>query len=112
MDVFRRNVVILGGHREVGPTDRTSAHAEPVEGLGAGDLVNEMKIDVEQVCFARCAVHDMCIPHLLGECLWLTHDGSFLSQLSGNKNPVILEECPRIGTSDFRVGPMRGHMAT
>ena len=46
---------------------RTRAPGEPqaVERLRAGDLVDEVEVDVQQVGFARRGVHDVAIPDLL-----------------------------------------------
>ena len=52
-DVERRDVVVLGRHREVGTADRPAGGAEAVERLRAGDLVHEVQVDVEQVGLAR-----------------------------------------------------------
>ena len=48
-----RDVVVLGGDGEVGAAHGAAGEAEPVEGLGAGDLVDEVEVDVEQVGLAR-----------------------------------------------------------
>ena len=42
VDVDRRDVVVLGRDREVGPAHRTVRQAEPVECLRTGHLVHEM----------------------------------------------------------------------
>ena len=39
----------------------------PVERLGAGDLVHEVEVDVEQVGLALGAMDDVAFPDLLGE---------------------------------------------
>ena len=52
-DVQRRDVVVLGRHREVGTADRPAGRPEAVERLRAGHLVHEVQIDVEQVGLAR-----------------------------------------------------------
>ena len=41
--------------------------AQPVERLRRGDLVDEVEVDVEQVGLAGRGVHDVVVPHLLGE---------------------------------------------
>ena len=48
---------------------RTRAAGQPdaVEGLRAGDLVDEVEVDVEQVGLAGCAAHHVAVPDLLGE---------------------------------------------
>ncbi len=51
VDVDRRNVVVLGGDREIRPVHRTAGEPQSVESLRAGHLVDEMEIDVDQVGF-------------------------------------------------------------
>ena len=53
----RRDVVVLGRDRQVGPAHRAAGQPQAVEGLRAGDLVHEVQVDVEQVGLAlrRCA---------------------------------------------------------
>ena len=41
-------VVVGGRERAVGPANAPAGEPQPVEGLGAGDLVHEMQVDVEQ----------------------------------------------------------------
>ena len=55
----RRDVVVLGRDREVGPPDLAAGGAQAVEGLRAGDLVHEVQVDEEQVWLTllRCAPH-------------------------------------------------------
>ena len=52
VDVDRRHVVVLGGDREIRSAHRASGQPQPVEGLRAGDLVDEVQIDVDQVGLA------------------------------------------------------------
>ena len=61
------DVVVGGGDGEVGPAHPAAGQADAVEGLRAGDLVDEVEIDVEQVGLARRAAHHVAVPHLLGE---------------------------------------------
>ena len=67
VDVGRRDVVVLGGDGEVGPAHRAAGQAEPVEGLGRGDLVDEVEVDVEQVGLAVGGVDEVVVPDLLAE---------------------------------------------
>ena len=48
-----RDVVVLGGEGEVGTAYGPAGEAQAVEGLGAGHLVDEVEVDVEQVGFTR-----------------------------------------------------------
>src|SRR5659263_560612 len=69
VDVEGGGVVVLGRDREVRPPHTAPGEAETLEGLGAGDLVDEVQVDVEQVRFTvHAVVHDVLLPHLLGEC--------------------------------------------
>ena len=62
-----RDVVVLGGERQVGPAHRAAGQPQPVEGLRAGDLVHEVQVDVEQVGLALGPSHDVRLPDLLGQ---------------------------------------------
>jgi hypothetical protein len=74
-DVQRRDVVVLGGHRQVGTADLAAGRAQAVEGLRAGDLVDEVQVDVEQVRLAGGAADDVGVVDLLGQ--GLRHDLSW-----------------------------------
>ena len=50
-----RDVVVLGGQGEVGTAHLPSGEPQAVEGLRAGDLVDEVEVDVEQVGLARAS---------------------------------------------------------
>ena len=52
VDVDRRHVVVLGGDREIGSAHRAAGEPQTVEGLRAGDLVDEVQIDVDEVGLA------------------------------------------------------------
>lgn len=68
VDVQGRGVVVLGGDREIGASDRAPGQPEAVEGLRAGHLVEQVQVDVEQVGLALRAPHDVVVPDLLCEC--------------------------------------------
>ena len=53
VDVGRRDVVVLGGDGQLGPADAPPGQAQPLERLRAGDLVDEVEVDVEQVGLVR-----------------------------------------------------------
>ena len=61
------DVVVLGGDGQVGAAHLRLASAQAVERLRAGDLVEQVKVDVEQVGLAFGAAHDVGVPDLLGE---------------------------------------------
>ncbi len=68
VDVDRRNVVVLGGNRQVGTAQLASRQAKSVECLGARHFVNEVEIDVDEVGILPLPFHDnVVVPHLLGE---------------------------------------------
>ena len=62
-----RDVVVLGGQRQIGSADRAAGQAQSVEGLRAGDLVHEMQVDVEQVGLGPAGPDEMVVPELLGQ---------------------------------------------
>src|SRR5581483_7633036 len=61
----RRDVVVLGGDRQVGTADLSPGGAQPVEGLRTGDLVDQVQVDVEQVRLAGSPSYDVGVPDLL-----------------------------------------------
>ena len=66
---------VRSGRRTVRPFE-----AEAVEGLGRGDLVHEVEVDVEQVGGAvDTGGDDVAIPDLLAEGAGLRHEASFRS---------------------------------
>jgi hypothetical protein len=66
-DPGRRYVVVLGGDGQVGAAHLAAGRAQSVERLRAGDLVQEVKVDVEQVGLALRATHHVGVPDFLGE---------------------------------------------
>ncbi|CAB5078246.1 unannotated protein [freshwater metagenome] len=50
-------VVIFRSDREIGTTDFATSKAQTVKRLRAGNFMQKMQIDVEQVGFAICAAH-------------------------------------------------------
>ena len=68
VDVEGRGVVVLGRDGEVEAAHLAAVLTEPVEGLGAGHLVQQVQIDEEEVGLALCAPDDMVVPDLLREC--------------------------------------------
>ena len=68
VDVERGGVVVLGGQGQVGTADPATRQTQPLEGLGAGDLVDEVEVDVEQIgSSVRALRDDVVAPDLLGE---------------------------------------------
>lgn len=75
VDVPRRSVVVLRGDRQVGAAHRAPGESESVECLRAGDLMDEVEVDVDEVgrtVFAQG--YDVIGPDLLGQSAW--HDSS------------------------------------
>ena len=64
---FGRDVVVLGGERQIGPADRAAGQPQAVERLRAGHLVDQVQVDEEQVGLTLRGVHDVCVPDLLGQ---------------------------------------------
>ncbi len=76
------HVVIDGGDVTVGAAEFAACHANAVEGLRGGDLVDELEIDVEDRRLAGGFGDDVILPHLLKHGAWLlvravgcAHDG-------------------------------------
>ena len=70
-----RDVVVLGRDGQVGAADRAAGEAQSVERLRAGDLVDEVEVDVQQVGLAGRRVHDVALPDLLGQGSSVTSSG-------------------------------------
>ena len=51
--------MVLGRHRELGTAHGAPAQAQAVEGLRAGDLVDEVEVDVQQIGFAGRGMHQV-----------------------------------------------------
>ena len=108
VDVGRRHVVVFGGDRQVGAAHATARQPEAVEGLGAGHLVHEVEVDVQQVGFAGCGVHDVSVPDLLRQCLRLGDVSAMCVLL------VCSGSCrvPTIGIGFLRYGHRNGRWRT
>ena len=76
-----RDGVIHRRHGALGPADATTGEPKPLEGLGRGDLVHEVEVDVEKGDAVLVHVDDVVVPHLLEQC------------------PAHLERLPRSGRS-------------
>jgi hypothetical protein len=69
----RGDIVIFRGDRQIGAAHLPSRGAEPIEGLRAGYLMNEVEIYIDKVWLARGTLasavgYDVLIPNLLGKC--------------------------------------------
>ena len=62
-----RDVVVLGRDGQVGAADGPAAEPQPLERLRAGDLVDEVQVDVEEVGFTGHRPYDVLVPDLLGQ---------------------------------------------
>jgi hypothetical protein len=60
-----RDVVVHRRDREVGTAHRAASQPQRLERLRAGDLVDEVQIDVEQRGLARPLLDDVRLPDLL-----------------------------------------------
>jgi hypothetical protein len=61
------HVVVFGGDGQVGTAHLTAGLAQPVERLRAGHLVQQVKVDIEQIGLALRAAHHVGVPDFLGE---------------------------------------------
>jgi hypothetical protein len=69
-DAAGGDVVIDRGDGAISPAEFAAGHAEAVEGLRAGDLVDEVEIDVEDAGFACGLGDEMLLPDFFEERLW------------------------------------------
>lgn len=67
----------------IGPTDFQSSIAQSLKGLGRGDLMDEMEVDIEDGRATGLMEDDMLVPDLFEQCFGLRHDGFSLSEQSG-----------------------------
>jgi hypothetical protein len=67
VDVLSWNVVVFGCHSEVWASNLATVDTQAVKSLRARHFVNEVEVDVQQVWFAWCALHDVAIPNFLGK---------------------------------------------
>ena len=58
------HVVVGRGERAVGATNAAVIDAQAVEGLGRGDLVDEVQVDVDEGGFARRRGDEVLVPNL------------------------------------------------
>ena len=100
VDVLGRDVVVLGRDRQLGAAHPAAAEAQAVERLRAGDLVDEVQVDVEEVGLARRRAHEVALPHLLRQGSWC----AVLSTCVSHPEIVFLTSGQRIE----RRGPRQG----
>ena len=89
VDVGGRHVVVGGGDGEVGAVHAPTGQAQPVEGLGRGDLVDQVEVDEEDVRLLRApGADDVAVPDLLRQCAGLGHGGQApISTISTRRLP-------------------------
>ena len=63
--VAGRHVVVGHGQGGVGPAHLAAGQPQALEGLRAGDLVDEVAVDVEEAGAVRLLVDEMRVPDLL-----------------------------------------------
>jgi len=79
-------VVVLGGQREIRTAYLTAGQAQSLKGLWAGDLVDQVKVDIQQVRGAVGSLgHDVVLPHLLSE--GLSHRDTSFHEVSDCMKP-------------------------
>ncbi len=72
VDVPGWGVVVFGGDGEVWAANLAAGHAQTVECLWTGYLVNQVQVDVEQVWRTIFALGDqVVIPDFFSQCKWL-----------------------------------------
>ena len=65
--IARRHVVVGHRHRRVGPANLAAGELQPFEGLRRRDLVDQVKIDVDQVGAFALRGDDVVLPDLVKE---------------------------------------------
>src|ERR1700722_1534114 len=68
LDAASRDVVIYRGDGAIRAAQFAACHAKTVEGLGTGNLVDQMQIDVEDARFTCGFGDEMLLPYLFEEC--------------------------------------------
>jgi hypothetical protein len=59
--------VVFSRHGEVWASNLATVDAQAIKSLRARHFVNEVEVDVQQVWFAGCALHNVAIPNFLGK---------------------------------------------
>ena len=80
-----RDVVVRHCERQLGPAHRPAVLAQSFEGLGAGDLVHQVPVDIDQACAVVLFMHQVALPDLVEERSGLGHR---LASLSGFRAAV------------------------
>ncbi len=88
------NAVIDGGDRAMEIADLQTALAQPIEGLGAGDLMEQLQIDVKQGGLTIPLGDHVRIPELVVEGAW-GHVRSFVGTTNCT-NPVEFARMQRL----------------
>src|SRR5438270_1360784 len=87
--VSGRNVVVGDRHRRVGPAYLAAGELEPFEGLRRRDLVDQVKIDVDQVGAFALRGDEMAFPDLVEERARLGHGFCHSDWLLSSTAPAI-----------------------
>ena len=80
-----RGVVVLGREGQVGTAHPAPGEPQPVEGLRAGHLVQQVQVDVEQIRLTRGGPYDVRVPDLLGQGPRLRSDSHHLDILNSGR---------------------------
>ncbi len=78
-DAAGGDVVVDCRDSAVGPAELAASHAEAVEGLRAGDLVDEVQVDVEDRGFACGLGDEVLLPDFFEESFRCAHGCAFCS---------------------------------
>src|SRR5437879_5714510 len=68
--IRRRNAVVEGGNSQIAAADFEPALAQSLEGLRGRDLVDQVKVDIEQRGCAGLLVDDVGIPEFFDNRTW------------------------------------------
>ena len=78
VNICSGNVVIFCCNREVWAAQWATRKTQTIKCLRAGYFVHKVQVDVHEVCFAWCSMHNMLVPDFLRKCHWFRHRGFLL----------------------------------
>jgi hypothetical protein len=88
-------VVVNDGKGTFRVAHLAARQAQAFKGLGAGDFMDQMAVDIEQAGAIVCLMDQMIVPDFVVECAWLGHgksqnsvSGRYLALVAAKSNPV------------------------